>query len=139
MNTIGKYKICGLLGRGGMGKVFKVEVPVIRRILALKLLAPAEPLRRLLGRPELERLFIEEAVTMAGIRHPHVIAVFDFGTFREHPYFVMDYYGNNNAKYVVVDPEAYTLELRYIPYDVEATVAKILNAGLPESHATRLR
>lgn len=47
--------------------------------------------------------------------------------------------GNNNAKYVVVDPEAYTLELRYIPYDVEATVAKILNAGLPESHATRLR
>lgn len=95
MNTIGKYKICGLLGRGGMGKVFKVEVPVIGRILALKLLAPSEPLRRLLGRPELERLFIEEAVTMAGIRHPHVIAVFDFGTFREHPYFVMDYYGNN--------------------------------------------
>jgi predicted phosphodiesterase len=47
--------------------------------------------------------------------------------------------GNNNAKYVVVDPEALTLELRYIPYDVEAVVAKILAAGLPESHATRLR
>jgi predicted phosphodiesterase len=47
--------------------------------------------------------------------------------------------GNNNAKYVVVDPESATLELRYIPYDVEAVVAKILAAGLPESHATRLR
>jgi len=46
--------------------------------------------------------------------------------------------GNNNAKYVVVDPEALTLELRYVPYDVEAVVAKILAAGLPESHATRL-
>jgi predicted phosphodiesterase len=46
--------------------------------------------------------------------------------------------GNNNAKYVVYDPEDMTLELRYVPYDVEAVVAKILAAGLPESHATRL-
>ena len=46
--------------------------------------------------------------------------------------------GNNNAKYVVFDPEALTVELRYVPYDVEAVVAKILAAGLPESHATRL-
>jgi len=47
--------------------------------------------------------------------------------------------GNNNAKYVVFDPVAFTLELRYIPYDVESVVQKILAAGLPESHATRLR
>jgi predicted phosphodiesterase len=46
--------------------------------------------------------------------------------------------GNNNAKYVVYDPEDLTLELRYVPYDVEAVVSKILAAGLPESHATRL-
>jgi predicted phosphodiesterase len=47
--------------------------------------------------------------------------------------------GNNNAKYVVFDPDNATLELRYIPYDVETVVAKILAAGLPEAHATRLR
>ena len=47
--------------------------------------------------------------------------------------------GNNNAKYVVFDPEATTVELRYIPYDVESVVEKILAAGLPEAHATRLR
>ena len=47
--------------------------------------------------------------------------------------------GNNNAKYVVFDPEAFSLELRYVPYDVETVVEKILAAGLPESHATRLR
>jgi len=46
--------------------------------------------------------------------------------------------GNNNAKYVVFDPDSTTLELRYIPYDVETVVAKILAAGLPEAHATRL-
>ena len=47
--------------------------------------------------------------------------------------------GNNNAKYVVCDPDRHTVELRYIPYDVETVVEKILAAGLPESHATRLR
>ena len=46
---------------------------------------------------------------------------------------------NNNAKYVVFDPERYALELRYIPYDVETVARKILAAGLPESHANRLR
>lgn len=47
--------------------------------------------------------------------------------------------GDNSAKYVVFDPDRYALELRYIPYDVEAVVRKILAAGLPESHASRLR
>ena len=47
--------------------------------------------------------------------------------------------GNNNAKYLLFDPSALRIELRYIPYDVEATVQKILDAGLPETHALRLR
>ncbi len=49
MNTIGKYKIRGLLGRGGMGKVYKVELPVIRKIAALKLLSPNPHLVQLMG------------------------------------------------------------------------------------------
>ncbi len=47
--------------------------------------------------------------------------------------------GNNNAKYVLFDTTARTIELRYIPYDIESTVQKILEAGLPEAHALRLR
>ncbi len=46
---------------------------------------------------------------------------------------------NNNAKYVLFDTKARTIELRYIPYDIESTVQKILDAGLPEAHALRLR
>ena len=95
MKFIGKYKIRGLLGRGGMGKALKVEVPIINRILALKLLAPGELLTNLIGREQLQRLFIEEAVAMAGVRHKNVIDVVDFGEFQERPYYVMDYYGNN--------------------------------------------
>ena len=47
--------------------------------------------------------------------------------------------GNNNAKYVLFDTAARTVELRYVPYDIESTVQKILDAGLPEAHALRLR
>lgn len=45
---------------------------------------------------------------------------------------------NNNAKYIILDTEAYHLEVRYVPYDISAVVQKILAAGLPEAHAARL-
>ena len=47
--------------------------------------------------------------------------------------------GSNHAKYAVWNTAAHALEIRYVPYDIEAAVGKILAAGLPESHALRLR
>lgn len=46
---------------------------------------------------------------------------------------------NNNAKYIIWDKRNHTIEVRYVPYDIEAVVAKIIAAGLPKSHAYRLR
>jgi len=46
---------------------------------------------------------------------------------------------NNNAKYIIWDDKNREIEVRYVPYDIEAVVAKIIAAGLPESHAYRLR
>jgi len=94
MKCIDKYRIRGLLGRGGMGKVLQVEVPVIRRLLALKILAPGDLLLTLIGRERLHHLFTEEAIAMAGIRHVNIIEVLDFGIYQGSPYYVMDYYGN---------------------------------------------
>jgi len=47
--------------------------------------------------------------------------------------------GNNNAKYVIWMPDSNRLELRYVPYDIESVVEKIIAAGLPAAHAYRLR
>ena len=47
--------------------------------------------------------------------------------------------GNHCAKYAVWDQAADTVEIRYVPYDIESAVAKILSAGLPKGHAFRLR
>ncbi len=47
--------------------------------------------------------------------------------------------GDNRAKYVIRDTEEDTLEVRFVPYDIETVVRKILGAGLPEFNAYRLR
>jgi len=46
--------------------------------------------------------------------------------------------GNNNAKYVIWNTSENSLELRFVPYDIAAVVAKIMAAGLPKVHADRL-
>jgi len=46
---------------------------------------------------------------------------------------------DNHAKYVVWDSEKQDLEVRYVSYEIEAVVQKIIAAGLPEVHAYRLR
>ncbi len=46
--------------------------------------------------------------------------------------------GNNNAKYVIYDPQNNQIEVRFIAYDIASAVAKIKAAGLPQAHANRL-
>jgi len=92
MRRIGRYRVRGLLGRGGMGAVYKVAQPVTGKIMALKLLAPRPFLESLLGRREIERRFVAEAVTLAGLNHPNIAAVWDFGRSRGRPYFLMEYH-----------------------------------------------
>ena len=46
--------------------------------------------------------------------------------------------GNNNAKYAIYDTDGWELEIRFVPYDIATTAAKIKAAGLPDSHANRL-
>lgn len=47
--------------------------------------------------------------------------------------------GDNRAKYVIWDSSGSSVEVRYVRYDIEAAVKKILDAGYPEYFATRLR
>lgn len=46
--------------------------------------------------------------------------------------------GNNNAKYIIWDTSKYSIEVKFIPYDIPSVINKIIAAGLPEEHAIRL-
>jgi serine/threonine-protein kinase len=95
MKKIGRYIIRGLLGRGGMGRIYKVELPVVARIAALKLLDPDPLLAKLMGKSRLQERFIDEARTMAGLQHPNIVAINDFDLHDGRPFYVMDFFANN--------------------------------------------
>ena len=46
--------------------------------------------------------------------------------------------GNNNAKYVIWDTSSCNIEVKFIPYNYNTVVNKIITAGLPIEHAIRL-
>jgi serine/threonine-protein kinase len=95
MKYIGKYVIRGLLGRGGMGKIFKVEHPLIGKIFALKLLDPDPLLVTLIGWDKIVDMFKAEAIAIAGLRHPNIVEIMDYDESGNKPYYLMEYYVNN--------------------------------------------
>jgi tRNA A-37 threonylcarbamoyl transferase component Bud32 len=71
-----KYRIEQLLGRGGMGAVYRARDMRLDRLVALKVVRAD-----LLGEPESRRRFRREAQIVARLQHPSIVSVFDYGTF----------------------------------------------------------
>ncbi len=84
--TIGRYRLLGVIGEGGVGVVYLAEQaePVCRRV-ALKILKPGMDTREVTARFESERQ------ALALMDHPNIARVFDAGTTDlGRPYFVME-------------------------------------------------
>ena len=87
--SVGRYLVADLLGRGGMGVVYKAFDPELDRPLALKLVAvpDAGPDRAEGMRLRLSR----EARTLAQLSHPNVVSVYDVGTFEGSVFVAMEF------------------------------------------------
>ena len=69
-----ELEILELVGRGGMGVVYKARQKRLARFVALKILSPK------IGQdPAFAERFTREAQAMAMLNHPHIVAVYDFG------------------------------------------------------------
>jgi eukaryotic-like serine/threonine-protein kinase len=80
----GRYRLVTSLGRGGFSEVWQAEDSVLGRAVAVKVFtAPA-------GQADLVARFRREARTVAGLRHPNVVVVFDAGVDQDVPYVVME-------------------------------------------------
>ena len=83
---LGNYHIDGVIGRGGMGVVYKARQEGLNRVVALKLL-----LQGLHSSDSGRHRFDREAKAIAKLRHPNIVTVHEVGEYEGQPFFTMDY------------------------------------------------
>ena len=81
---IGSGKLCGLLGYGGMSKVYKIWNEKLEIFRAVKILLPGQ-------NPDLRDRFETEAKISAKLHHPNIIEIYNVGEWKGHPYLEMEY------------------------------------------------
>ncbi|WP_169978575.1 serine/threonine-protein kinase [Tautonia rosea] len=82
----GDYELIAMLGRGGMGVVYKARHLRLNRLVALKMLRSGA-----VATPAEQQRFRAEAETVAGLDHPHIVPIFEAGDVAGLPYFAMKY------------------------------------------------
>src|SRR5436309_900115 len=81
---LGNYRLARLLGQGGFADVYLGEHVFLGTQAAIKVL------QMRLTNEDMEH-FVSEARTIAGLKHPHIVRVLDFGVDNGTPFLVMDY------------------------------------------------
>lgn len=87
-DELGSYKLDYMIGRGGMGEVWRARHRMLQRDAAVKIIRP-EVLTTQGGRQAstMRRRFEKEAKATGGLRSPHTVALYDFGVSRDHSFF----------------------------------------------------
>ncbi|WP_438034637.1 protein kinase domain-containing protein [Sorangium sp. So ce204] len=78
-----RYECESLIGKGGMGTVYKARDPRLHRYVALKLIRGNDP--------ELAQRFIWEARAQARVEHPNICKVYEVGEAQGQPFIAMQY------------------------------------------------
>jgi predicted Ser/Thr protein kinase len=90
-----QLEILSLIGKGGMGAVYKARQSMLDRFIALKVLPPA-----VAGDPGFAERFTREARALAKLNHPNIVAVYDFGKAGSLHYLLMEFVDGTNLREV---------------------------------------
>jgi serine/threonine protein kinase len=90
MDKIGKYKILGILGKGGMGIVYKALDPDIERTVAIKTIR-FDNFQEGTQKDDLMARFIREARAAGRLSHPNIVTVYDVCREQDLTYIVMQF------------------------------------------------
>jgi serine/threonine protein kinase len=125
--SLGKYRILEPLGRGGMAQVYKAYHPQLDRYVAIKILRSD-----LVEEEEFLARFRREARAVAALRHPNIVAIYDFDVQDELYYMVMELLEGDTLK-------AYLNALRvhgeHLPPGALVRTFTDVLAGLAYAHA----
>jgi len=98
--TIKHYKIDELLGRGGMGVVYRAQDQKLNRPVALKMLKAD-----LTADPDRLKRFLQEARAAAAINHPSIAQVYDIDTVDETTFIVMEFIEGQTVGKLIANKE----------------------------------
>ena len=112
-----RYELGQRIGRGGMADVFLARDLLLDRQVALKVLFPEHAID-----PNFVERFRREAQSVAGLNHPNIVAVYDWGQYSNTYFMAMEYVkGRTLAEHL-------RREVRLTPRGAANIVAKIANA-----------
>jgi serine/threonine protein kinase len=114
--TFQGLEVLEVIGRGGMGVVYKARQPALDRLVALKTLLVDKA-----SVPEFRARFQREAKALASLTHPNITAVYDFGEKEGNFFFVMEFVEG-------VDLKQYLRESRLDVKKIQALVGQICDA-----------
>ena len=91
--TISHYKILDKIGEGGMGVVYRAEDVKLKRLVALKFLAP-----QILGSEEEKARFLNEAQATALLDHPNICTIYEIDEVKGQTFIAMGYIEGQSLK-----------------------------------------
>lgn len=119
----GGYQVLGLIGIGGMGRVYRAEQRILGRTVAVKVIHP-----HLLADEKSLSRFLTEARATSQLNHPNIVSVIDFGKLDdEKPYLVMEYLRGQNLAQV------HSMDGPFTPRRIIGVLRQVLLA-LGEAH-----
>ncbi|MHB9118217.1 MAG: protein kinase domain-containing protein [Burkholderiales bacterium] len=101
INTIGRFKLQRILGKGAQGKVYLAEDPHLQRQVAIKTLLLADS-------PDKEKQILTllgEARIVGKLKHPNIVALYDAGEMHGTPYLVFEYVEGTNLASLIKEQE----------------------------------
>src|SRR5262245_36365396 len=122
IERIGKYRILGQVGRGGMGTVYRAHDPILDRTVALKVISGEAGLT-----DELRARFFREAQACAKLSHQNIITVHDLGEEDGHLFIVMEYLEGEELKQLIG-------QRRPLPLPTKVDLMVQVCAGLDYAH-----
>jgi serine/threonine-protein kinase len=121
-DTIGRYRIERVLGRGGMGIVYLALDEQLQRVVALKLLSA-----RSLGDDERRQRFLREARIAAKLSDPSIATVYDVGEDGDRVFLAMEYVPGKSLREVLT-------KRRTLPMDEVVSLGAAIARALGAAH-----
>src|SRR5262245_50189917 len=119
--TLGQYELGEMLGQGGMATVYLAHQTSIGRTVAIKVMPSY-----FMGEANFLQRFEREVKVIAGLQHPRVLPVYDYGQVEGRPYIVMAYMpGGTLSEKIKQGP---------MPLDEVSRIISQIGEGLDHAH-----